>query len=262
MARAREQKRQKKILARNKIHTISDAAEKMNFSKLSSKWGLGKNGLERIKLQANSTLSGEKIVKASPANYLKQDNCLEIYFDMESDPFSETEYLYGIHTVDRTKGTKGSTEYFIAKNKAEEGATFHKFLKRMKTILDKAKQAGKEWVIYHYAHYESSHTKKLMGKYDDPEGILDKMLEGMIDLYRVIRETVILPLPSYSLKDVARYKEVGFDWRDEESSASMSYVWFNNYLQDGDDKWIEKIKIYNEDDLIATYKIKEWLITL
>ncbi len=57
------QKRQKKILARNKIHTISDAAEKMNVNKLSSKWGLGKSGLERIKLQAKSTLSGEKIVK-------------------------------------------------------------------------------------------------------------------------------------------------------------------------------------------------------
>ncbi|MBW2554900.1 MAG: ribonuclease H-like domain-containing protein, partial [Deltaproteobacteria bacterium] len=76
------------------------------------------------------------------------------------------------------------------------------------------------------------------------------------------RETVVLPLPSYSIKDVARYKEVGFDWRDEEASAAMSYVWYNNYLKDGNEKWLEKIKIYNEDDLFATYKVKEWLSSL
>ncbi len=255
-------KRQKKLLNRNKIYTISDAANKMDVKKLSSKWGLGKNGLERIKLQAESTLSGEKILKDSPRNHLKEDASLEIYFDMESDPFSDVEYLYGIHLIDRKKGSKGTTEHFLAKSKKEECPTFHRFLARMKAIIDKAEKRGGEWVIYHYAHYESSHMKKLMGKYDDPHRVLEKMLEEMIDLYRIIRETVVLPLPSYSIKDVARYKEVGFDWRDEEASAAMSYVWYNNYLRDGNEKWLEKIKIYNEDDLIATYKVKKWLSSL
>ena len=252
-------KRQKKLLARNGIYTIFDAANKMDVSRLSKKWGLGKNGLERIQLQAQSMLSGKKIVKDSPRNHLREGAVLEIYFDMESDPFSDTEYLYGIHLIDRKKGSKGSTEHFLAKSKKEEGATFHRFLARMKQITDSVGKNGGDWVVYHYAHYESSHMRKLMETYDDPYRILENMLEEMVDLYRVIRETVVLPLPSYSIKDVARYREVGFDWRDEESSAAMSYVWYNNFLKDGDEKWLHKIKVYNEDDLIATYKVKEWL---
>ena len=253
---------QKKLLKRNKIYTVSEAANSMDVGKLSRKWGLGRNGLERIQLQAESTLSGEKKVKDAPVKHLKEDPALEIYFDMESDPFSETEYLYGIYLVDPKKGSQGTTEHFLAKNKKEEGDAFHRFLARMKQIIDTVEERGEEWVVYHYAHYESSHMTKLMKTYGDPQRVFDRMLAEMIDLYRVIRETVVLPLSSYSIKDVARYDEVGFDWRDEEASAGMSYVWFNNFLNDGDEKWIEKIKIYNEDDLIATYEVKKWLSSL
>ncbi|MBI4120234.1 MAG: ribonuclease H-like domain-containing protein, partial [Parcubacteria group bacterium] len=77
-------------------------------------------------------------------------------------------------------------------------------------------------------------------------------------------ESVVLPLYFYSLKDVARY--LGFEWQSEDAGGAESVVWYNDWLasrgpdgQAGDQKIMDKIIHYNEDDVQATLFVKEWL---
>jgi len=62
------------------------------------------------------------------------------------------------------------------------------------------------------------------------------------------------PLPSYSLKEIARY--IKFDWRDKNPSGALSIQWFNEYMEDKDPVKLKRILEYNEDDCKATMVIK------
>jgi len=45
-----------------------------------------------------------------------------------------------------------------------------------------------------------------------------------------------------------------------DASAEMSVVWVNLFLQSGKRVWLKLIQIYNEDDLIATRALVDWLL--
>ena len=81
---------------------------------------------------------------------------------------------------------------------------------------------------------------------------------NMIDLNRILQKSVIFPLYFLSLKDVCRY--LGFNWRAEDASGANSVLWFQNWLESGDRKVLQKIIDYNEDDVRATLFLKDWLV--
>lgn len=80
-------------------------------------------------------------------------------------------------------------------------------------------------------------------------------------LYRCILDTVILPVPSYGLKQIEKF--VGFERSQEEYGGSWSLVKYNQYLQAIDaetsNKILDEIKTYNAEDLLATYAVYNWL---
>ena len=78
-----------------------------------------------------------------------------------------------------------------------------------------------------------------------------------IDLHWKFIEAAILPVYFYSLKDVAKY--LGFKWQAEDAGGAESVVWYNDWLKTGDQKIMDKIIKYNEDDVKATLFLKEWL---
>lgn len=71
-------------------------------------------------------------------------------------------------------------------------------------------------------------------------------------------ESVVFPVESYSLKSLANW--IGFNWRETESSGDLSVCWYDNWLATGDRAWLELILRYNEDDCLATYHLKDWLV--
>ena len=107
----------------------------------------------------------------------------EVYFDMESDPFSETEYLFGLLVVE---DGKERLEYFIAKTPEEERKVFEKFMARMKQLL----RDGPELAIYHYHHYEPKHVERLVEKYGG-SSLLKDIQDHMVDLLPIIRKSVV-----------------------------------------------------------------------
>jgi uncharacterized protein len=59
------------------------------------------------------------------------------------------------------------------------------------------------------------------------------------------------------LKDIAQY--IGFNWRAEDASGANSVLWFEEWLKKKTPRLMQKILEYNEDDVIATYKLQRWV---
>ena len=98
-------------------------------------------------------------------------------------------------------------------------------------------------------------------RYGDPSGIAARVLRNLLDLLPITKNSVILPLPSYSLKVVEQY--VGFKRSQDEYGGSWSMAQFilateTNDSQERDARMSEILK-YNEEDLAATWAVFDWL---
>lgn len=170
----------------------------------------------------------------------------EIYFDIESDPTRDIDYLLGYLIKDKKEN---KYEYFLADSKEDEEKTWKKFLDFLASLDN--------FVIYHYAYYEKQVFDRLALRYGAPSVLVDKFKANTIDLHAKLVDIAILPLYFYSLKDVAGY--LGYKWDDPEAGGAESVVWYNDWLEKKDNAIMKKILKYNEDDVRATLLIKEWL---
>jgi len=204
----------------------------------------------RFHNQAQVLISNEPMI-LKKSEFPRVEN--EIYFDIESDPTDAIDYLLGI----LVKRSDGSANYqkFLAMDKSEEGKIWREFLDFLESL--------KDFVIYHYSSYEREVFSRLGQKYGVSKALEDKFKNSTIDLHLAVVEAVVLPLYFYGLKDVAQY--LGFKWSQEDAGGAESVVWYNEWLesrrggQAGDQKILDKIIKYNEDDVRATLFIKEWL---
>jgi uncharacterized protein len=173
---------------------------------------------------------------------------VELYFDIESDPLRDFDYLFGVMSV-----AKGKETYhpFLAKKPEDEGKAWAEFVGFVESHLDPP--------IYHDGWFEREVVNRFAAKYGCSDIAKDAFERNMIDIMGVIRETVIFPLTFYSLKDIASY--MGFSWRSEDASGANSVLWFESWLKKKDKKTLDKILAYNEDDVRATRVVKEWLAT-
>jgi uncharacterized protein len=104
-----------------------------------------------------------------------------------------------------------------------------------------------------------------MGKYGVCENEVDAMLWGdvFVDLYKVVRQGLLIGEPSYSLKYVEhlyRTRRAG-----DVATAGESMVFYQRWLvaQDGDTPEssviLKQIRDYNEQDCQSTAELAEWL---
>ena len=113
-------------------------------------------------------------------------------------------------------------------------------------------------VIYHYHTFEATHLRKLADRHGIDFAAEAKLFGGLVDLHRVLKDSVVLPVHSYGLKPVAKW--MGFKWRETGADAAMSMLWFDLWLSTGDRSYLEASIRYNEDDCRATKLVKEWLV--
>lgn len=119
--------------------------------------------------------------------------------------------------------------------------------------------------IYHYAPYEVTAMKRLMGKYGTREAEVDDLLRNgvFIDLYRVVRQGMLIGASSYSLKIVEKLYLPARDG--EVQNAAASIVFYADWIESGEpDSWqnspiLRKIRDYNEVDCVSTWQLTEWL---
>jgi len=125
----------------------------------------------------------------------------DIYFDMEGFPFAPggLEYLFGAVTLD---GEVPQFHDWWAHDEVEQRHAFEAFIDWAYACWRQEPSLH----IYHYAAYETTAVKRLMGKYATREAQVDDLLrhDVFVDLYAVVRQGLVIGTPSYSLKEIER----------------------------------------------------------
>ena len=118
--------------------------------------------------------------------------------------------------------------------------------------------------VYHYAPYEPTALKRLMGRYGTREDEVDRLLrEGvMVDLLRVVRQSLRASVESYSIKKMEAF--YGFVREIDLRDAGSSIVAFEQWLELGDGErpgamHLERIERYNKDDVVSNLQLRDWL---
>ena len=226
---------------------------------------------ERLKLQAQLQVESRgrkrpsyRVLQPAPDDPHKglalvpPENPLDVWFDMEGYPFGEIEYLFGAaHLVD------GQVEYldWWAHDPREERRALEEFVDWAHARW----QRDPDLHIYHYAPYEVSALRRLMGQYGTRENEVDDLLRNhvFVDLYAVVRNGVCVGEPSYSLKNLeSLYMEARSG---EVTSAADSILQYEAWLESGEPRdWrashlLEEIRDYNRDDCVSTKLLADWL---
>ncbi|MBV5340269.1 MAG: TM0106 family RecB-like putative nuclease [Deltaproteobacteria bacterium] len=181
----------------------------------------------------------------------------DLFFDMEGDPLEEggLEYLFGLYFFENTAPR---FKPFWAHSRAEEKRAFEKFMDFVTTHLIAHPGAH----IYHYAAYEETALKKLMSLHGTREAEVDNLLRAgkMIDLYKVVRESIRVSEPRYSIKNIEHFY---LETRSGEvTNAGASIVYYERWKELGDQQLLQDIEDYNREDVRSTYELREWLLTL
>ena len=199
----------------------------------------------RFSNQAKALVTGEPNILRKP-NF--PEVRYEVYFDIESDPLGDIDYLLGCLTKDNETG---ETKYqsFLAKDKEHEPEIWTRFLDYLAKLDN--------FVIYHYAFYERQVFDRLALRYGAPSALVEKFKENTVDLHLKLVDCAILPIYFYSLKDVGAY--LGYKWNDPHAGGAESVIWYQEWSEKKEEATLKKILRYNEDDVRATMIIKNWL---
>jgi predicted RecB family nuclease len=188
----------------------------------------------------------------------------DIFLDFEGDPFVDEgglEYLFGYVTT----ADDGEAQYhgYWALTRHQEKDAFTQFvdfvMERWKTYPDLH--------IYHYAPYEPSALKRLMGRYATREEEIDRMLRAwlFVDLYHVVRQGIRASIERYSIKELESL--FGFTRATPLEDASSALATLQALLETGDPALVtEEVKAvvlgYNRDDCLSAQALRSWLETV
>jgi uncharacterized protein len=180
----------------------------------------------------------------------------DLFFDMEGDPYVEDgglEYLFGVIeiAVDGTPRYQG----FWAHDRAEEKQALEDFVDLVTERLTRDPNLH----IYHYAPYEPTTLKRLMGVHATRELEIDQLLRGrtFVDLYGVVRQGIRVSQESYSLKQLEPLYMAPRDG--EITDGGDSIVAYERWLEGGERAILHAIATYNELDCVSTWKLRDWL---
>ncbi len=185
----------------------------------------------------------------------------DLFLDLEGDPFAcegGREYLFGLGRVD----AGGRFQYTArwASTAEEERAAFE-------ATIDQIMAAVREHEgvhIYHYAPYEPSAMKRLMGRYAVRGVEIDELLRAgrFVDLYAVVRHALRAGVEHYSIKNMEPFylfeREVALD------EAGTNRRLFESALELQDWSAItadvrHAVEGYNRDDCRSTLHLRDWL---
>ncbi len=180
----------------------------------------------------------------------------DLFFDMEGDPLfpGGLEYLFGVfHRC-------GNAQFkaFWGHDRNLEKKAFENIVDFFTAHLEKHPGAH----IYHYNHYEITALKRLMGQHRSREDEIDHFLRRgiFVDLYKIVREGIMVSEPGYSLKNLEVFympKRVG-----EVKNAEQSIVVYEAWRRTRGPALLKEIEDYNRIDCESTASCRDWLLGL
>ncbi len=113
--------------------------------------------------------------------------------------------------------------------------------------------------VYHYNHTERSSLERLVTG-TESEGSLTSLVETglFVDLFDVVRNAVRVGAESYGLKSLEPV--AGFVRRGGIEKGAGAIVEYEAFMKTGDAVLLDEIARYNEDDVMATKALRDWLI--
>jgi predicted RecB family nuclease len=106
-----------------------------------------------------------------------------------------------------------------------------------------------------------------MGRHGTREDEVDRILRGkvLVDLHRVVRQSLRASVESYSLKRLEPL--YGFTRNIDLRDAGASIAVFEQWLELGEGErpaadHLQRIERYNQDDVASTARLREWLESL
>lgn len=220
---------------------------------------------KQAKLQTSFRQTGKHsflVVDDPEIGVLPPPSANDIFFDMEGFPYFEEkgglEYLFGAITRDK------QFHEFWAHNREQEATAFSAFVEFAFNKL----QADPTAHIYHYAPYEVTALNKLAARHGVMEAQVDWLItQGkMIDLYKVVKGSIMVSQPSYSIKKLEAFYEFGRKSTVVDAGSSIEEYDYYRQLADQDPveakRVLQTIADYNEDDCVSTLALYEWLSSM
>lgn len=116
-------------------------------------------------------------------------------------------------------------------------------------------------LFVHWASYEKTYLVKYMQRYGDPDGVAARVMTNLLDLLKVTQKSIILPVPSFSLKVIEQY--VGYTRKQAEYGGQWAMAMFIEMTETDDEErrkgLMDEILAYNQEDLEATWAVFQWL---
>jgi predicted RecB family nuclease len=187
----------------------------------------------------------------------------DLFFDIEGDPYAledGLDYLFGVLEANGSFHAFWSRDAAGDFTLAAEQAAFERLMDFFKERL----AADPTLHIYHYAPYEPTSLKRLMGRYGTREDDVDGLLRGgiLVDLLRAVRQSLRASVESYSIKKMEPFYDFvrEIDLRD----AGSSIVAFEQWLELGEGErpeatHLDRIEGYNRDDVVSNQRLRDWL---
>jgi predicted RecB family nuclease len=245
------------------VETIGQLAERYNettLAQLQRPWGKGTKKVGTaagaILRSAHALLTNSETVLARPA-IPKHDDY--VMFDLEGLPpqFDELgkTYLWGMQVFGKTSGEFQPAVAGFGIQGDEQG--WRDFLHGAKAIF----QQHGDIPFVHWSPYERTQIREYVRRYGDPDGAASRVLKNLLDLLPITRDSISLPLHSYSLKEVEKY--VGFKRTQTEFGGSWSMAKYIEATETQDEtarnQTMDQILLYNKEDLAATWAVLQWL---
>ena len=253
-------------LHRSGVRTVRELAEfSGDTDKLSSEV-VSKLSLQ-ARLQQHFYETGShihEVVSREELDKLPGLNQGDIFFDLEGFSFFQEagglEYLFGFTSVESGE----NFHYQWADDRVEEKAAFEWFMRD--AIRRQSEYPGCK--IYHYANYEQAALKRLAERFGSYQKEVAELIDSgvFIDLYKVVKVSLVISQESYSIKKLEAFYGFGRDSDVKEAMGSMEY--YDQYLELLTDNYPEAEKLkrqviaYNQEDCASTLALYSWLKSL
>lgn len=264
---------QRKALVGRGVNTVADLA-KLTLPPKPKIERIGDAALLRIHEQARLQMEGreaghlvyeliEDAEEGKGLAVLPTPSPADLFLDLEANPYvfdDGLEYLIGMATLPAKSGGEPIYESLWALTRSEEKKAFEAFIAK---VMEQWRK-NPEMHIYHYAPYEPTAIKRLVGRHGTCVDEVDELLRAgvLVDLYRAVRQGIRASVESYSIKRLEPL--YGFARAVPLRDANLALQSFETAMALGDGQGeigdlLKTVEGYNRDDCISALRLRDWL---